>query len=66
MEHMDIFAREGLRTLVVAQAEIDPRTFEEWSDQFDEVGEKNGKSHAWYIGKPSTLYIFVSVRITRR
>ena len=38
---MDIFAREGLRTLVVAQAEIDPRTFEEWSDRYDEVsGER--------------------------
>ena len=35
---MDTFAREGLRTLVVAQAELNPIAFEEWADNFEEVG----------------------------
>lgn len=38
VRHMDTFAQEGLRTLVVAQAELDPRAFEEWADRYEEVG----------------------------
>ena len=34
---MDIFAREGLRTLVVAQAELDPVAFQKWEQSFEEV-----------------------------
>lgn len=37
VKHMDIFAREGLRTLVVAQAELDPVAFEQWADRYEEV-----------------------------
>ncbi|CAN0256362.1 unnamed protein product, partial [Pylaiella littoralis] len=36
VKHMDVFAREGLRTLVVAQAELDPEAFHEWEKSFDE------------------------------
>lgn len=38
VRHMDTFAEEGLRTLVVAQAELDPQAFEEWADRYEEVG----------------------------
>lgn len=37
VKHMDTFAREGLRTLVLAQAELLPEDFEEWADRYEEV-----------------------------
>lgn len=37
VKHMDTFANEGLRTLVIAQAELDPEAYEEWADQYEEV-----------------------------
>lgn len=38
VKHMDTFAKEGLRTLVIAQAELDPEAYEQWADQYEEVG----------------------------
>lgn len=34
---MDIYAREGLRTLVVAQAELDPVAFAKWEESYQKV-----------------------------
>lgn len=37
VKQMDVFAREGLRTLVVAQAELDPVVYEKWADCYEQV-----------------------------
>ncbi|CAN0443920.1 unnamed protein product, partial [Hapterophycus canaliculatus] len=37
VKHMDVFAREGLRTLVIAQAELDPAAFKKWERSFEKV-----------------------------
>lgn len=37
VKHMETFAKEGLRTLLVAQAELEPDVFEEWAVRYEEV-----------------------------
>jgi phospholipid-translocating ATPase len=34
-EHLEMFAREGLRTLCIAQREIDEEEYEEWNKDYD-------------------------------
>lgn len=40
VRHMDTFAKEGLRTLLVAQADLEAELFEEWADQYEEVNPR--------------------------
>jgi magnesium-transporting ATPase (P-type) len=37
VQHMDAFAQEGLRTLVVAVAVLDDATYLEWADKYEAV-----------------------------
>lgn len=41
VDHMDTFAKEGLRTLLVAQAELEPAAYEGWASDFEEVGSEH-------------------------
>ncbi|KAL5345313.1 phospholipid transporting ATPase [Pseudogymnoascus australis] len=34
-EHLEMFAREGLRTLCIAERELDPAEYKEWNQQYE-------------------------------
>lgn len=62
-EHLEMFAREGLRTLCIAQREISPEEYEQWNrdydiaanavvgreDKLEEVSDRI-ENHLWLIG----------------
>ncbi|CAM9108152.1 unnamed protein product [Ectocarpus sp. 8 AP-2014] len=55
VRHMDIYAREGLRTLVVAQAELDPVAFAKWEESYQKVSNDLVEMDKRNKGEPNRI-----------
>ncbi|CAN0077729.1 unnamed protein product, partial [Ectocarpus fasciculatus] len=55
VRHMDIYAREGLRTLVVAQAELDPVAFAKWEESYQKVSNDLVEMDKRNMGEPNRI-----------
>eukprot|EP00903_Cladosiphon_okamuranus_P011458 g10792.t1 len=55
VKHMDNYAREGLRTLVVGQAELDPVAFQKWEQTFEEASNDLVEIDKRNMGEPNRI-----------